>query len=281
MNKINDFVKKRHSLTILDIGQFLLNLTIVYVIFTGGLLLSKWFDLQPNQTFTDKQWRIILLGSLPFVFFTYFREMYITSKKERQIKERKIIYDCIGGAIEQLIEIKSRSLEVRIHYITELLKYMEKVVFLILKEYGTSTGEICANLMMIKENPLRLELMYFGTFLSGRKKITIPVVADVLVPGAPEAYSFHKTTYINNTMSDEFRKFFDENKPYRCIISIPISDTEGHIFAILNIDSDVPDQFVAKDFIDQKIIPTINPLLLLLKLEKDLILNTDSHIGDK
>ena len=82
-------------------------------------------------------------------------------------------------------------------------------------------------------------------------------------------------------MSDEFKKFFDESKPYRCIISIPILDTEDHVFAILNIDSDVPNQFGAKDFIDQKIIPTINPLVLLLKLEKDLILNTGNHHGDK
>ncbi len=157
---------------------------------------------------------------------------------------------------------------------------MEKVITLALGEYGVNTGEICANLMVKKENPLRLDLMYFGTFMSGRKKITLPVNPESLIPGAPEAYFFRKTMYVNNTMSDKFRKFFDEAKPYRCIISIPILDKEEHPFAILNIDSDIPDQFIGKEFIDQKIIPTINPLVLLINLEKDLILSTKNHNGE-
>ncbi len=281
MDKVFDFIKKRRSFTLLDIWEFFLNFAVVYVVFAGGLYISKILDLQPKQVLTSDQWKIILFGSIPLVIFTYLREMYITSKKERQIKERKLTYDCIGGAIEQLIEIKSRSLNVRIHYVTELLKYLEKVVILVLGEYGVSAGEICTNLMILKESPLRLDLMYFGTFMSGRKKIILPVNIEALVPGAPEAYFYRKTMYVNNTMSDNFRKYFDESKPYRCIISIPILDADEHPFAILNIDSDIPDQFVGKDFIDQKIIPTINPLVLLIKLEKDLILSTKNHNGEQ
>lgn len=284
MNKVHDAITKRRSFTLLDIWGFFLNFALVYIVLTLGLYFSKILDLHPGQKLTTGQWNIIFLGSLPLVAFTYLREMYITNKKERQIKERKLTYDCIGGAIEQLIEIKvqkAHPLELKIHYVTELLKYMEKVILLVLKEYGINTGEICANLMIKKENPLRLDLMYFGTFMSGRKKITLPINTEDLIPGAPEAYFYKKTMYINNTMADNFRKFFDETKPYRCIISIPIFGLDEHPFAILNIDSDVPDQFIGKEFVDQKIIPTINPLVLLIKLERDLILNTRTQNGEK
>lgn len=273
MSKIGDFVRKRHSLSVLDIIHFAVNFTIVYVVFAGSLYLSKRLDLPPDGELTLAQWGIILFGSIPLVAFTYVRELVITRRKERQIKERKLTYDCIGGAIEQLIEIKTRSLDVRIHYITELLKYVEKVVFLVLREYGISTGEICANLMQKRENPPRLELTYFGTFLSGRKKITLSLSPKEMAPGAPEAYCYRKTMYVDNTTSDKYRRFFDQTRPYKCIISIPVLDSEGEPFAILNIDSDIPNQFVGKDFIDKKIMPTINPLVRLLILEKDLIVN--------
>jgi len=284
MDKVYDIIKKRRSFSLLEAWGFFLNFALVYIVLTLSLYISKKLELQPNQKLTTAQWNIIFFGSLPLVAFTYLREMYVTRKKERQIKERKLIYDCIGGAIEQLIEIKSQKshpLDVKIHYITELLKYMEKVVILVLGEYGINAGEICTNLMIKKENPLRLDLMYFGTFMSGRKKIILPVNTDALVPGAPEAYFYRKIMYINNTMSGNFRKFFDENKPYRCIISIPLLDAEEHPFAILNIDSDIPDQFDGKEFIDQKIIPAINPLVLLIKLEKELILDTKNRNGEK
>lgn len=280
MKKIVDNIKKVRSYTILDIFRFLGNFAFAYFVFTVSLYLSKVFDLTPPQDLTTRQWQIILIGGIPMAILTYLREIYVTAQKNRQIQDRKLIYDCIGGAIEQLIEIKSRPFEAKTDYTKELLKYMEKVISLVLKEYGIHTGEICVNLMVKKENPLRLDLMYFGTFLAGRKKIIIPVNPDALIPGAPEAYSYRKTMYINNTMSNDFKNFFDENKPYRSIISIPIIDINGEeVFAVLNIDSDFPDQFVGKDFIDQKIIPTINPLVLLLQLEKDLILNMVNNNG--
>ena len=170
-----------------------------------------------------------------------------------------------------VIELKSQSANTNVNYMNELLRYVEKVVFVVLQDNGITCGEICSNLMIHRNYPPCLELVYFGTFLMGRTKLTLPLNPDSVSPGAAEAYYLNKTMYIDNTMSDTYRRFFSEAKPYRSIISIPIQDGSGGVFAVLNIDSDVQGQFSSTDFINKKILPAVNSLILLVKLEKDLL----------
>ncbi len=195
--------------------------------------------------------------------------MRITRKKEEQIRGSKIIYDCIGGAIDQLIQFKAVDEGDKDRFINDLLRYTEKIVFLVLRDHGFDEGEICANLMLLREGNT-LDLAYFGTFLHGRERLQLIIDPDNLLPGAPEAYYYKKVMYIPNTTSRKYKQYFDENKPYRSIISIPIFNLEKDVFAVLNIDSDRPRQFISKDFINKKILPSITPLISLLQLEKDL-----------
>lgn len=205
------------------------------------------------------------------VVCTYVRGLIDTQKKAQRTKGDKLVYDCLGGAIEQLIHIRTCPPAVARQFINELLKYIEKVVTVVLKQYGPPPGEICANLMIKREDPLRLDLEYFGTFLHGRSKLTLGL-EDPSLPGAPEAYLHKKVMYIDNTMSDTYKRFFDINKPYRSILSIPIPLPDGSIFAVLNIDSHFADQFMSEDFIGKKILPVVSPFIALLKLEQDRLL---------
>jgi len=271
-----NLLKKPLTLSAWDIGRFFLNFLVAYLVFFMTLFLSKYFDLPAGQTFSLRQWAIIGVGSAVLVVFTYLRELQVTKKKEGQLKERKVIYDCIGGAIEKLIELGEAQAEDgkdKTPYIAGLLRYIEKVVELALREAGIQIGDITSNLMVVKDNPLALDLLYFGTYLTGRKKIVLPITQPIL-PGAPEAYLLKKAMYINDIKAPEYKKYFDQGKSYRSIISIPITESNDTVFAVLNIDSDIPDQFVSKDFVDKKVIPTVTPLTLLLRLEKDIILNT-------
>lgn len=273
MSRLTVFFRTNRSFTLWDVGTFVLNFVVTYVLMGASLYVSTLLSLQQDQNMTVRQRWIVALGAVCLVVITYGRELVVTSRKNRQIRESKLIYDCIGGAIEQLIEIRRSTPAETRRYVNELLKYTEKIVLLVLREYSIPAGELCANLMVRREQPDRLELEYFGTFLAGRAKITLGIDPSSLIPGAPEACYYRKVMYINNTMSPTYRRFFDEAKPYRSIISLPIEE-DGSVFAVLNIDSHIPDQFMSSDFINKKIIPAVSPLVALFRLEQDLIVST-------
>lgn len=268
MSKFAEFFKKRRSLSVWDAIVFFTKFVLTYAICVGTLYLSTILESTTKQKLSGYQIAYIFGGGFVLVVLSYIKELGATHKKEGQLKERKIIYDCIGGAVEQLVAVQSKSPERKRSYVNELLKYVEKVVSLTLKEDGTSPGEICSNLMI--KNDDHLELVCFGTFLSGRTKLALSL-QDPLRPGAPEAFHYKKAMYVDNTMSEKFRKFFDEEKPYRSILSIPIIDDQDNVIAIVNIDSDIPNQFNGQDFVNKKILPTVMPLLKLLQLEKDIL----------
>ena len=92
------------------------------------------------------------------------------------------------------------------------------------------------------------------------------------MPGAPEAYVFKKMIYIDNTQSDKYKEYFDAEKEYRSIISIPIIDNvSSEVIAVINVDSPEPKQFISKDFIEKRILPKIHNLILLFSLERNLL----------
>jgi hypothetical protein len=116
----------------------------------------------------------------------------------------------------------------------------------------------------------KLKLRYFGTRLSGRTKTNLKLGADPGLPGAPQACRCRQAVYVDDTMSDEYKAFFKQGRPYRSILSVPVPlhDESEPVFAVLNVDSSEPNQFRSQDFIGKKIIPAISPFVSLMYLQK-------------
>jgi hypothetical protein len=269
MSRITDLVNKRHSFTWKNILRFLGRFLISYIVYSIPLLLTIWIRESKISKFLPYEWYILGFGPVPLVVFAYVQEYFRTKKNEETIQENKIIYDCIGGAIDLLIEYKSRSQPDLNNYISDLLKYTEKIVSLVLKSNGIEQGTLCVNLMIKTDSTL--DLAYFSMFMHGRERRQLIINPEELLPGAPEACYYNKTTYIPNILSRKYKRYFDKKKPYRSIISIPISGLHNIVYAIMNIDSDQPNQFQSQDFINKKILPSISPVISLMQLEHDLI----------
>lgn len=271
MNAFVGALRQHRSYSIWDICSFVLNFVVTFVVIGLGLYTPVILRLQGQPTI--QQWQIIIATAFLLVIFTYVRERFVTRKKEQQLRGSKVVYDCIGAAVERLIDSQAcSSMEVS-QYVPELLRYIEKVIVLVLQDSGVPQGEICANLMIRKDNPDRLELEHFGTYLPGRSKRILPLDLNNLLPGAPEACVGQKVIYIDNTLSEANRRFFDEAKPYRSILSIPIPSelARGKVFGVLNVDSPCPNQFVSRDFIGKKVLPVLTPFVALVTLERKLV----------
>lgn len=268
VKSIGRFLLKDRSFTFSGVLRFLSNLLISYVVFWVSLYLSARLAVPSSQPVIKGQIGLVSGGSILLVVFTYLRQLLISRRKEVALRDQKLIYDCFGGAIERLIEVKRESESDGKWFVSDILVYFEKVVGLVLKNDGIRSGELCANLMLKRTNPLRLSLVYFGTALGGREKLDIQIDARNRRPGAPEAFDTGKVAYIDNTMGRKYKRFFDENKPYRSILSIPICNLKSVVFSVLNIDSSLPDQFISTDYISKRILPVINPFISIIQLQQ-------------
>jgi len=112
-----------------------------------------------------------------------------------------------------------------------------------------------------------LKLTYFGLDLPNRALIDVPLDPNDIWPGGPEAYYSKEITYVDDTKSRKYRRFF-HNPAYDSFISLPIlrNEIDGEIVAIINIDSDIKNQFVSKKFISEKIFPALIPTIALIKV---------------
>lgn len=185
-----------------------------------------------------------------------------------------IIYKAIGGAVDQLVEIKSEGIENPKYYFSTILSYIEKVVKAILVDassgkLNSNSVVIGANLMVFHRSTSKLELKYFGTVMAGREKISLNVDQNSPKPGAPAACARERIIYINDTHSEKYREFFDLDKDYRSIISIPIRNPKDGVTAVVNIDSNIPEHFGSDEYIRTRIIPKLDPFIGLISLEKE------------
>jgi len=145
--------------------------------------------------------------------------------------------------------------------IEKLLVYIQASIISILKGNSIEVGEICVNLMIQTEDVLRLT--HFDIARQDRKYVDIEI--NRRHPGAPKAYSRQKLQYVKDTQSNHIRKYF-RDKPYRCILSYPLiirSDAtrNNEVYGVLNIDSNLVNQFKSIDFVQSKISSALNPLL--------------------
>ena len=265
-------LNQNHNYSWMDRIKFGVNFIIGY----GGAWLSLYFAVRftvPEHTKLNIiQWLSISGVSFLLVTLNYLREHVNTWRTDKELKAEKTIYSIIGGAIEVLNEFICNPSTDNPKYVYEILKSIENTFFVILKTYGITPDSLSANLMVLKKEPLRLSLKYFGTKLAGRTKLELPIDPDNPLPGAPEAYVFKKMIYIDNTQSDKYKEYFDAEKEYRSIISIPIIDNvSSEVIAVINVDSPEPKQFISKDFIEKRILHKIHNLILLFSLERNLL----------
>ena len=266
MHNLTHALNRTRSFTFLDIATFLLNFAVTFLFFAGSLHFSRLLSLPTGQPLSPGHWTTVILGALLLVIFTYARELFITRVKERQLRGNKIVYDCMGGAIEQLVELQSLPGIERRAIPSDLLKYVEKIAFQVLQDHGMKPGEFCANLAIKRAGADFLDITHFGTRLTGRSKRALPIDYGAPTPGAVEAYVFRSVVYVNDTHAERFRTHFDQKRPYRSILSMPVPPGSEDVFAVVNVDSDVPNQFGSKDFIDRILLPAVNPLLSLVTL---------------
>ena len=278
--RIRLFLAKKHTFSIVDMLMFVGNAVVLFIIIGAELTMQTMVAIQSIRL-KPFQWGVIAFFSILSVAALSFREHLMLMRRRKLISGRVVITNLIGGIINRYREVRGKSKEERINYLKEVLRGIEKALEAILKDNGYHVGEIVANIMVIDINRTNLILKCFGTYTQGRKRITLPIknhVGDVL-PGAPSAYTYNEIIYINNTLDPKYQGFFKNDKPYRSIISIPVVSDPGNgygeVVAVVNIDSTEPDQFVSTDFIAKRIYPDIQPFIMLLTLEIDVLLSEE------
>jgi hypothetical protein len=194
-----------------------------------------------------------------------------------QLDEQEIIFGVIGGAIQLAADTqgnkKQRNPD---HYFSDLLKSIESVTKIVLGQSEAQGVKISANLMIPRNQPVdTLKLEYWGTRLDGREDITLQVDNNSPTPGAVAAYVTRKPIYIPNTMLPVYKDHFDPEKDYRSIISIPVKDSGGNVYGVVNIDSNVEELFGSMEVISTNLIPKIKPLINLIVLKRDLLKKRD------
>ncbi len=263
-------ILKERSLSFGSALRFVFNFIVVYVIFYLPLYLSIRYTIPPGAKFSYSQWWGSLLGAFILVVFTYFRENLRDKKKNKTIESDKIIYDCIGGAIQELHDIKFNHHEDKNEYLREILIYIEKVIESIFKSSNLNIGTLCVNFMINEDGFLKLTK--FATKFQDRNKPKIKLDLKDPLPGAPEAWALKRVIYINDIASDKYKSYFTDDFKFKSFISIPLLNDDA-VFGIINVDSNIKDQFVSDDFISKKIMPKINPILLLFVFASELFNN--------
>jgi hypothetical protein len=209
----------------------------------------------------------IAIGSLILEIITYFLNKFRDWRKNRRLGGDKIIFDIIGGAIQELMELHINSPLKRDRYVIEILHNIEKVLESIFKADGIELGTLCANLMLREGN--HLKLTEFATKFQDRDKPQIDLDELNPLPGAPEAWVLNKVIYIEDIKSEKFAQYFQGDFKFKSFISIPIA-IDGMVIAIINIDSNIVKQFKSNEYIAQNIMPKISPFLSLFNFEQGL-----------
>lgn len=269
-NKLFDRIRRKYFVSIADVLRFIGLAAGNFLLFFIPLWLSLDLSLpkETNPNFTQSLY--MGLSSIVLVVITYFRDNYRDKKKNNLIVSDKIIYDCIGGGIQELYELKDKDGKEKGHYITETLNYIEKVTFAILRAHNKDVGQLCVNIMENIDG--KLKLTKFATKFQDRTKPAIELDLSKPGPGAPFAWVNNQVIYVADISLPQYKPFFDGDFKFKSFISLPL-EIDGTVIAIVNIDSNLLNQFESNEFISKFLIPKINPFLLLLRFDKDLFTN--------
>lgn len=236
---------------------------------------SRLRSLDVFGSLSSGDW-VVILGGAVLIMFASGGRTYLENRGEDDERDETIIYKTIGGAIDHLNTVRSNPDASPDHCFSSLLRYIERVVEAILAEARPEVAAshsviIGANLMLHEHAESQLRLKYFGTPLTNREKLTLPVNESPPRPGAPAAFAKGTVVYVEDTTAPEYAKFFDEQKDYRSIISIPVAVEGNQIIAIVNVDSNIKDHFGSIEFIKTKLIPKVEPFIGLIRLERDML----------
>ncbi len=257
---------KKYSFSTWSIIKFFLLFISHFLFFYLPLYASIRFTLQSETKFTSTQWWAPILLALILVVLNYIWNNIRDKNKNKKIESDKIIYDCIGGAIQELHELEIQDNDGE-HFINEILVYIEKVIEVMLNSAGIEKGTLCVN-YMVKDND-NLVLTNFATKFQNRNKPMIPLNIQDPLPGAPEAWVLKKVIYINDIENEKFNPYFKESFNFKSFISIPVFD-DNKIYGIINVDSNLRDQFVSNEFITKRIMTKIGPFLSLFIFKVEL-----------
>lgn len=254
-------------LPMIDVLKFIVNTGVVFTYTCTGLLAQDWIT---KGSVTLDNFGLAAIISIPLLIITYIRERIVTSAANNKIKDSKLVFECLDGAIIHLQHYLTNKKGKR-RYFENLLSIVERLTFILLKGYGSQELDITANLMVpkvINQGKEVLELQYRGTCLRGRQgKRELEVDETAPAPGAAVAYLKKKAVYIPDVFRKPNSTYFSKDCPYRSVLSIPIS-LNSSVKYVLNIDSLRSDAFISDEVINKVILPTIDPLLNLFLIEK-------------
>lgn len=268
--KISLVIRKDRSVSFFDIFKFIFNFLILYIPFWAAIFFPLHLGMKSGEYLTYGQWMIIFILPFGLVIISYFREYIVTHKREKKLRRDIVIFSCIASAIKLITLQDFQNKSSKNEFVKDLLSYFHRVIDVILSEEGIPMGTICSNLMIYYDNPEKLVLEHIGFYTAGHgeEKFTLPIDRENPLSGAPAAFVNDKTIYIDDTESEKYSKYFltEDNWNVKSFISLPIRDTNKKVFAILNIDSDIAQQFISTDFISKSILPRIYIFILFLRL---------------
>lgn len=264
--KLKTWSTQRISFTVAGVTRNFLNFVVAYTASVTALWLAHW---QGKGTVTCRTYLIIYGGSGLLVIINYFREYLSNLGRERRKLAKDIIFKFTSSAIAKLKDCYKQP-ESNKSFEEATLRFIERTVKELYPASFDKDIEITANLMEFDEQSGMLVLTSFGTFGDDRKiKLSLNVDQQHPLPGAPEAFVFDQIVYIPDTYDETVRDHFKPNRPYHCIISIPLCNSDRP-FGVLNIDSNETNGFGNTEYISKEILPTIKPFVRLLELRSQL-----------
>jgi len=200
-------------------------------------------------------------------------------------KELDTQYDLAFGysslSVYNLHSAANKGVQPTLRYVEKILDNITEVARLILEANEIQNGKmLTANLMVKRPNTepdllqCNLKIYAFGPERPDHHTLEIPFYKNAEekekgnpLPGAPMAFCKERVQYIADTNDPIYDGAFPSDA-YNCFVSIPIreNDSDGDIFAVVNIDSINTNQFVDKDFFVNKIFPALKPILSLIKI---------------
>lgn len=278
MNWLRNIAEREHRFTFRSVWRTCVRFIVRYVIVlvSVGIVQNRTRAGQQPPTVSNLIW--IFSIALLLVLLDYIKDAYQNTKRSDKEVDERTFFVIISNAIEHLIEARGSGEHTAKVHVEDILTRIEAVTKRALQLPETTDAAITANLMVAipltdkSKQSIQLKLKYWGIGrTSDRHTIELNVDRKKPNPGAPEAYVFNKTVYVNNTLAETYKAYFQESRPYRSIVSFPVVGYDAKVFAVVNVDSNVPDMFKSDDFISHTLLPRIRPLLHLLSLEQELI----------
>ena len=220
------------------------------------------------------------LWIVPIGLFIPVGQTFINGKLQQKERERirseldfqyKIAFSLSAKAIYEF-GINLQVDEKKTHaYLILLVNYINSTVKSVLIENGLLSieeeGSISTNIMVPTTKGLLL--IAFDLLLPGRKYKVLPIDENDPMPGAPSAYVKRELQYVKDTQHKSVKQYFESPK-YRSFFSIPILlndlDDDCPVIAVINIDNVSRDKFKSIKFIEEKILPAVNPLITIVQL---------------